>query len=243
MSTLEYHKNLNQKLWDDWVLRADARSHILAVAQKWADYCNLTESDILDVQITGGNVNYNFTPKSDVDIHVLVDHAKLGFDTLEIFQDYVRAKKVVFDDSYPITIKGYPIEVYLQDISEKPHKDQGVYSVSKNIWIAKPIYVKDMIPFRDVELAASKQKSLVIDCIKNQRAAVVARAIKDNITKVRKTSIGRDGEFAFENLIFKELRNDGTLEALDSYIKRRETEELTLHERQALEELYRNLRA
>jgi hypothetical protein len=204
MSTLEYHRSLNQKLWKGWELRDDVRSYILAIASKWIEYCNLTSSDIIDIQITGGNVNFNYTHQSDIDIHVLLDHSKIGFSTLELFQDYVRAKKKVFDESYPITIKGYQIEVYLQDISEKPHQDQGVFSVSKNSWISKPVHLTKGLPFRRVENEAEKQRMLVINCISKDRPSLIARAIKDSITKVRGVSINRDGEFAFENLVFKE---------------------------------------
>jgi hypothetical protein len=41
-----------------------------------------------------------------------------------------------------------------------------------------------------------------------------ANAIKDEIGKLRKAGLDRAGEFSVENMVFKELRRDGTIEEI-----------------------------
>ncbi len=52
--------------------------------------------------------------------------------------------------------------------------------------------------------------------------------LKDKIKKMRGDSIAKEGEFAFGNLIFKELRNAGYLDKLNDYKKTKQDKILSL---------------
>jgi hypothetical protein len=45
---------------------------------------------------------------------------------------------------------------------------------------------------------------------------------------MRASGLQKAGEFAFENLVFKELRNTGVLDKMNEYIRLRKDEELSL---------------
>jgi len=45
---------------------------------------------------------------------------------------------------------------------------------------------------------------------------------------MRASAIQKSGEFAFENLVFKELRNTGVLDKMNEYIRTRQDEKLSL---------------
>ena len=53
-------------------------------------------------------------------------------------------------------------------------------------------------------------------------------AVKKKIKNMRGDSIGKDGEFAFGNLVFKDLRNAGYLDKMDDYEKSRRDKALSL---------------
>jgi hypothetical protein len=52
--------------------------------------------------------------------------------------------------------------------------------------------------------------------------------IKQKIKKMRGDSIAKSGEFAFGNLVFKELRNQGYLDKMDTYQKSNQDKALSL---------------
>ena len=52
--------------------------------------------------------------------------------------------------------------------------------------------------------------------------------IKQKIRKMRGDSIAKDGEFAFGNLVFKELRNQGYLDKMDMYQKSNQDRAMSL---------------
>ena len=55
-----------------------------------------------------------------------------------------------------------------------------------------------------------------------------AKAIKDEIAKIRKAGLDRAGEFSVENLTFKVLRARGLIDRLRQHIYNLEDEQLSL---------------
>jgi len=56
----------------------------------------------------------------------------------------------------------------------------------------------------------------------------VLNKLKEKIRTMRGSAIQRGGEFALENLVFKELRNRGYLDKLSKYIRTIEDKNLSL---------------
>ena len=56
----------------------------------------------------------------------------------------------------------------------------------------------------------------------------VLNKLKEKIRTMRGSAIQRGGEFALENLVFKELRNRGYLDKLSNYIRTIEDRNLSL---------------
>ena len=75
--TLEYHETLNPKLWDGQTLKSEVAKKLLMIAQTWAGFAKIPVKAISDIIVVGGNANYNYTPFSDIDLHVVVDIEKL----------------------------------------------------------------------------------------------------------------------------------------------------------------------
>ena len=52
--------------------------------------------------------------------------------------------------------------------------------------------------------------------------------IKKKIKNQREISVQSQGEYSFDNLVFKELRNKGYMKKSDDYIRSKEDEKLSL---------------
>lgn len=69
----EIHQELNPKIWtSDNSLKDDVRTKILDIVDTFKDFCDIN-FEILDIYLLGSNASYNWTNKSDLDIHIIVN--------------------------------------------------------------------------------------------------------------------------------------------------------------------------
>ena len=227
--SLQYHENLNPKLWDDHELKDDVRKKLLEIAEKWQEYARIPDSAVHDIVITGGNVNRNYTDLSDIDVHFLIDTKDIPIKDPELLEDYMKAKKDLWARNHDIRVKGYPIELYAQDINKETPSSQGVFSILNNQWVVEPENLH--LDFNnDFNLRAKVREHMrkIDSVIDNNESLEAAKAAKRKITELRGESIKQSGEFAIPNLVFKELRNRGYLQKISDYIKEREDRALSL---------------
>ena len=60
-------------------------------------------------------------------------------------------------------------------------------------------------------------KHLIDEIIRDKMDISAVKDLKDKIKSMRSASIAAGGEFSFENLVFKELRNRGYLDKINKY--------------------------
>lgn len=205
----KFHKKLNPRLWHDNELDPQVRYKLLKIAQEFIKYINIDDLDLEDITISGSNVSFNYTPQSDIDLHLVVDSSSPCWPHL---QELYMAKKSLFNDNHDITIEKQPVEVYVQD-SQQPHFSNGIFSVLYNRWIKKPQPIMAKIDrtnvldkYQDIKLAIEK----VIDSNDHQRML----KMQEKIRNMRQQGLQKHGEFGTENLVFKLLRRDGTMDRL-----------------------------
>lgn len=218
--TLQYHTELNPKLWDGYVLRQEVNTKLHQIAFAWADFAKIPVEMIHDIIITGGNVNFNYTDMSDIDLHLVVDRNEFN-PNRELVDEYLQDKKILWTLSHSdLHIYGYPVELYAQDLNEMPHQDQGVYSIMNNTWIQQPRNLGvDFEHDLHLQKKAEFYKNLIDKMIDQHATDDTVDMLKKKIKKMRGDSIAQSGEFGFGNLVFKELRNSGYLDKMDAYIK------------------------
>jgi hypothetical protein len=176
----------------------------------------------------GGNANYNYTDLSDIDVHLVVDKAMIAKDN-PLLDDYLQDKKQMWTMAHKITILGYGLEPYAQDISVEYPKEQGVYSLTNDEWLAKPEFVgDDMLKDPYLKKKVKFYMNMIDDMIKNKVDLDSVKHFKEKLRDMRGAAIKKGGEFSFENLVFKELRNQGYLDKLSSYQKTSQDQELSL---------------
>lgn len=227
--SLRYHDDFNKKLWFQEQLNEDVRNKLLEIAEAWRDFANVPRESIVDIILTGGNANYNYTPKSDLDVHLVIKPEMVSKDT-DILFDYFMDKKALWADNHDITVKGYPVELFAQPLTQKAHKGQGVFSLLKNKWLQKPQhegynFQKDKHLVNKVDYF-SRRINKLLDSKSHNMASI--NALKERLKVMRGAAIAKGGEFSFENLVYKELRNRGDLEKLSNYVRKQKDIELSL---------------
>ena len=214
------NKRLNPKLWDNGQLKPEIKTQLIKIAEVFQEFIGV-KLNVIDFTLTGSNANYTWTEYSDLDLHIIVKGMP---DEKE--RELYNAKKALWSEEHNITIKGLPVECYVQG-EEEEHHSTGVYSIIADQWVEKPKKVKPKI--NDAAVLAKKD-SLVHDIetalLSNDLTDI--RRIKTKITKMRKAGLEKAGEWSTENLVFKVIRNLGFIDKLNDEIKDLEDQELSL---------------
>jgi len=205
---------LNPKIWDDFKIDDEVREDLLKIAEDFYNSTDL-ETDVEDIVLTGSLANYNWSEKySDYDLHILIDFTKVN-DVVDLVKKYVDSAKSVWNKEHDIKIKGYEVEVYIQDISE-PHKSTGVFSLLNNKWNVKPEQF-DFEPDEDMIAEKGKSVMMMVDELEEQVDEDKYDAFIEKVQKVwekvknyRKSGLESEGgELSMGNLVFKFLRRNG----------------------------------
>ena len=223
LSSFGTHDELNDKIWDDAggdnpKLKPQIRKALLYIAGEFLEYLG-EDIFIDDVRFTGSLANYNWSKFSDIDLHLYVDFDQFEKEDVELYKEIFKLKKTAFNTTHDITVKGYEVELYAEDVTE-PHVSTGVYSVLFDEWVEKP--VKENIKI-DKE-ALKKKAQLMMDKIDEvmdnadkedyDKAVKHLESFKEKIKKYRNAGLEKEGEFSYENLVFKVLRRNGYLDKL-----------------------------
>jgi len=225
--SVQYHKELNPKLWDGEKLKSEVLDKLREIAQHFVKFLDVPNLKVEDIVMTGSSANYNWGKTSDIDLHLVVDIKKMGIECEEFTTELFDAKKDVWAEKYDITIYDLPVETYVQDSAE-PHVSSGEFSIQNNKWITKPKYSPPDVDTSEVKQKANYFKRKIDKAVKNDIGPKEAKVIKKKIKTYRNAGLHDEGEFSTENLVFKELRNSGYLGKLSDYIKDETSEELSL---------------
>jgi len=216
------NRQLNPKIWDNNKLKPEVRAKLVEIARAFEEFIGI-ELDVVDYTITGSNANYTWTEYSDLDLHLIVK-GEVTDESRELFN----AKKALWAEQHNITIRGLPVETYVQG-QDEPHHSTGVYSLAKNTWLTEPRKVKPQIDDAAVE---AKKDSLLHDIESALLSKDLNRlhAVKEKIAKMRKAGLARAGEWSTENLTFKILRNLGLIDQVADLIRELEDAQLSLEQ-------------
>lgn len=192
-------------------MREDIRKSLLKISNEFIDGLGI-EFFIHDIVLTGSLSNYNWSNYSDVDLHILIDFKETDYN-LDLLKEFFDAKKNVWNEKHNIKIKGYDVELYVQDIDEE-HVSSGVYSVLNNKWIVEPDKVKPNIDDRMI-LQKSEEYMNKIDLLVKKKGPIKSiEDLRKKLKEFRQSGLESGGEYSYENLTFKLLRRNGYIEKL-----------------------------
>jgi len=224
-SAVIFHDELNPALWKNNSLKSQIRYKLLAIAKHFINFIDIPEINLKDITISGSNAAYTYTPYSDLDLHLIVN---IPADQELQLKSLFDAKKNHYNFKHNIKIKGIDVELYVQD-DQQPHHSAGIYSVLDNRWINEPKAERVNINDDDVENKVNSYIDKIQQALKSKDIEV-AEIVKDEIAKIRKAGLAREGEFSVENLTFKVLRSRGLIEKLRKHIIDLESQGLGLAE-------------
>jgi len=222
LRTVTVRKDLNPRLWEDNQLKSEVQDKLLKIAEAFEEFVGV-DLDVVDITLTGSNANYMWTKHSDLDLHLIVPG-----EPSDAERELYTAKKALWAEQHDIRIKNLPVECYVQG-EDEPHHSTGVYSLTKGDWIDKPEKVKPNVDDSAVQAKLDTLSRLSNTALANGDLDQL-RAVKDKITQMRKAGLERAGEWSTENLVFKALRNAGTIDNIAEMIRELEDEELSLEQ-------------
>lgn len=217
-----YNPTLDPNIWEkDLTLKPEIQDALLQIAQ---DFYKSTElkGDLQNILFLGSSANYNWTPTSDIDLHLVIDITQQGItpDYARRFMDNYAFK---WNTEHEIEIKGHPVEVYLQDIGEKNSTPQlarpgaAIYSVFDEEWMVKPNREKIDLDPEKIRSKFQKIKKNIKELTDTQNLDKLKKLMKW-IRNYRDAGLAKGGEFCIENIVFKALRHSGALTALKDAI-------------------------
>jgi hypothetical protein len=225
---IKFHTHLNPRIWGrDEHLLPEVREKLLAIAADFKEFLGL-DLEVTDITISGSNAAYTYTDHSDIDLHLVADLPKA--DASEIYRELFDAKKYQYNDQHNFKIGGYDVELYVQNANEDP-KSQGIYSVLDNKWLSVP---KRRKPDVDDISVKSKYEDLgrrIEAAVKSGDAAQL-ETLGKKVREFRQAGLDKTGEFGPENLAFKILRSNGTLDQLRAARLAAKDRELSVDETQ-----------
>jgi len=208
----EPHQTLNTKLWKGDQLQPEIESALIKVAKDFKKFIGVP-FDVVDVRVTGGQVSYYYTEHSDLDLHLIADYSSVTCDreAAELFD----AKRLLYKAKYDVTVKGIPVELYVEDLDHPAVS--AAYSVMKRTWITHP--KKDIGPFDVNEIERmSHIWSTVIGYSLESNNVETAKKTMNLLRKFRHLGLKSGGEYSTANLVYKTLRNSDLIRNLQNYI-------------------------
>ncbi len=242
LSSFEFHDELNKDFWnqEDDRLDPEIRQKLIAIANDFWNSLEVGDAEYDDITFTGSLAAHNYSQFSDVDLHILVDFSDVD-DKTDLVREYFNAMKSIWNRLHDILIKGYEVEIYVQDVND-PHEAQGLYSISNDEWIKKPVLDKQDFDKDNVKKKAAGLMDQIdrlqplIDEGKYEEAEKYADKLKEKIRKMRKTGLETVGAYSVENLAFKVLRRNDYLGKLSDAKREAYDKMQSIKEQQNLKE-------
>ena len=104
---------LEPRIWKGEELRPFISKKLMEIANDFIDGLPFPVT-IQDVRFTGSLANYNWSKYSDIDLHIVVDFTELD-ENKDLVKEMFDAKRLRWNENHNITIKGYEVELYVED--------------------------------------------------------------------------------------------------------------------------------
>lgn len=223
---INFHDEYNPWLFDGDKLKPTIKRQLEIITDDFVEFMGIPDLAIEDIIITGSNVAYTYTSHSDIDLHLLVDFAKLPES--DIYKELFNAKKSLYNDTYEITIRDIPVEVYVQDTAQS-HTSLGEYSLYKDMFTRVPTKKRANLDEISAASKFERLEQLALEGLKSDDIEKV-NGVLSIIKRYRQSGLDNKGEFGPENLAFKAVRSKGYFQALFDRRNKLRAEQLSLEE-------------
>lgn len=221
--------NLNQKLFQKDSLKADVKEALLRIANTFIEDIqeNGIPINVVDIWMVGSNASYNYTDKSDIDVHIIADMEDSDCNgLLSLVYNYAKSD---FNSKHDITVKGIPVEVYIEGVNSTSITN-GIYSLLQDKWVKYPQEVEVDMSIDITTTDEYKNLESDIEHALSSDNKDEVQGVINSLYRLRQFSLATDGEFGVGNLTFKSFRNDGSLDKLKEHKRELVDKELTLEQ-------------
>lgn len=219
---MQFKNELNPKIWEGNKLRREVKAKLEQIANAFIEFLEVPADAVKDIRIVGSSANYNYTPYSDLDLHITIDYDKVHKDC-PVVEGYLWAMKSDFNKEHDISIYGVPVELYAED-SRKETSSNGIYSLKDDKWLKVP----EKLAPTDNDSAVNAKYNELKDACERVKDSEVAERLLEKIYTMRQSGLEADGELSVENLAFKKLRDNKIIERLKEMKREQIDKELTL---------------
>jgi predicted nucleotidyltransferase len=210
-NAVEFHEQLNPKLFDGEQMRPEIRKGLLKIAEHFEEFIGV-ELNVVDITVSGSNAAYSYTDYSDIDLHIVVQ-----VPNDPEYKELLDAKKNDYNARHDIKVKGIDVELYAQD-ADAEHHSLGIYSVQDDQWTATPERVEVDVDHDDVREKYINYRDRIKFAL-SQEEIDLANDMWADIKRMRKAGLETSAsELSTENLVYKMLRNKRWIEQLQDHI-------------------------
>ena len=192
--------------------------------------------EIEDILFVGSLANYNWSEYSDIDLHIVVNYNQFPNNSQELYVEFFDLKKIIFNDRHNIKLFGYDVECFVQSETETTFSS-GIYSVLYDMWVNEPKKSKN----KNIDIELLKEKAnqwmrIIDGVLENAEDEDLNDAIKlvskyrEKLRKYRTCGLKKEGEFSYENLVFKFLRRNGYISKLEDFKNKITDKKLSLEQ-------------
>ena len=215
---------LNPEFWDGKILKSDIQQKLLQHAKYFYKQTEL-QAPIIDIIIIGSSAGYNWTPTSDIDVHIVIDFKQINKD-VDLVKNYLNNLRTTWNEKHNIKINNHDVEVYIQD-KDHPNRSHGIYSILKNVWLKEPKLEGAILDKDEVLRKYRDFKSEIVSVISSKDPTKMKLLVR-KITDYRNDGLATTGEFGLPNVVYKLLRKRKDIEKLYDAIARAEDAKLSL---------------
>lgn len=223
-----YNETLCPDIWDKYKhLDSRVRVNLLRLAYDFYKKTNF-KAPIHDIYLMGSIANYNWTPDSDLDVHIMVDYNALQMPA-DTANKMVKTVGATWNSEHNVIIKGHKVEMNMQSIHEiKPHVT-GIYSLVKDQWIRQPVINPPQIDKSVIQIQYQSMKKYVESAM-NSGDRETMKGAKEYLDAYRQYGLDTVGELSYQNIVFKILRSKGIIKKLKEMITIAYDQEMSLKE-------------
>ena len=216
--SFEKQPELAPKFWVAGKLNPKIVKRLQKIANEFLEGLEIG-AEMEDLRLTGSLANYNWSKYSDIDLHIVVDFSKID-ENAELVKGFFDGARMRWNDLHDIAIYGHEVEIYVENAGEV-HKSSGIYSLLDEEWIIEPTPDKidfDYVTARKKADGIEAEVNLVDKFVATKPRAAVKSIdrLKTKIRRMRQAGLNsRESEYSAENIAFKILRREETLNKLN----------------------------
>ena len=222
--------NLNTNIFDsENHMLPEVRDTLLGYASSFIKQMNErgVNLDYSDICLVGSNAGYLYTPESDIDIHIISANPIQPEIAEALFNEFD-----LFEAENPLMIGNARVELGLEDgyditISNEQSRR---YSLVNDSWVNnsdsveqyKPEDINKVNGYEDIVDAYTQRINELVDNDEYAQAVALKQEIRQNRTE----DLAQFGALSMGNVVFKELRNNGSYGKLREYITKKDMGDL-----------------